>query len=183
MDDQSQLFHEAALILPAPEAEILVDTFRERYDPVAKLGVPAHITINYPFNTYTQEKPDVLDELKTLFQNFTRFEFQLIEPRRFPGVLYLAIKPEKPFILLVQAVWKKFPDSPPYGGVYNEIVPHLTVAVIEDNNQFNCVCEEFETYSKGRLPIDVTANQVWLMTLRQGEWGKRAGFEFSKNNR
>jgi hypothetical protein len=32
-----------------PEAEGLVRLFRNRYDPSAKAGMPAHITLLYPF--------------------------------------------------------------------------------------------------------------------------------------
>jgi hypothetical protein len=40
---------ETALIFPVPEAEALVSRLREKYDPSAAVGVPAHVTILYPF--------------------------------------------------------------------------------------------------------------------------------------
>jgi hypothetical protein len=39
--------NESALVVP--EAEPLVKPFRDRYDPSAAAGVPAHITLLYPF--------------------------------------------------------------------------------------------------------------------------------------
>src|SRR3954470_1036237 len=40
---------EAALVVMPPGAEPVVKSFRDRFDPVAALGMPAHITVLYPF--------------------------------------------------------------------------------------------------------------------------------------
>ena len=40
---------ETALVVLVPEAEAIVGRLRQRYDPSAAVGMPAHITINYPF--------------------------------------------------------------------------------------------------------------------------------------
>jgi hypothetical protein len=37
-------------------------------------------------------------------------------------------EPAQPFRQLTAAVWRAFPQHPPYGGAYNDVVPHLTVA-------------------------------------------------------
>ena len=44
----------------------------------------------------------------------------------------MAPEPDQPFIQLAQAVWEKFPDSPPYDGAHDRIIPHQTFAQIED---------------------------------------------------
>jgi hypothetical protein len=49
MSPTDGLTSESALVVLVPEAEPLVGPFRERYDPSASAGMPAHITINYPF--------------------------------------------------------------------------------------------------------------------------------------
>ena len=41
----------SALVIAVPEAEHLVSSWRERLDPAARLGVPAHITLFHPFAT------------------------------------------------------------------------------------------------------------------------------------
>lgn len=180
---EGEVNHEAALVILVPEADALVGSFRELYDPAANLGMPAHITINYPFNAYSNDKPGVLDELGKLFLKYPCFQFCLNKIRSFPGVLYLAPEPEHPFVQLAKAVWEKFPDSPPYDGVHEGIIPHLTFAHIEDRKLNNSVCEEFLAYSKGRLPVCATARVVWLMGLHQGKWGKREAFELSAKTR
>ena len=43
-------------------------------------------------------------------------------------MLWLDPEPADPFRSLTAAVWAAFPQHPPYGGAYDEVVPHLTVA-------------------------------------------------------
>ena len=39
----------SAVVVEVPEAEPLVGAWRLRFDPVAALGMPAHVTLLYPF--------------------------------------------------------------------------------------------------------------------------------------
>ena len=95
---------ESALIIAVPEVEPLVKALRERFDWSAAQGVPAHITILYPFIPPDKVTPDVLANLREFFAQFSAFEFTLPETRRFPSVLYLAPSPAEPFKALTQAV-------------------------------------------------------------------------------
>ena len=47
---------------------------------------------------------------------------------RFPTVVYLAPEPDTPFARLTAEIAARYPDHPPYGGAFEEVVPHLTVA-------------------------------------------------------
>ncbi len=40
---------QSAVLVPVPEAERVVSRHRIRLDPAAELGVPAHVTVLYPF--------------------------------------------------------------------------------------------------------------------------------------
>ena len=114
-----------------PEAEPLVKALRERFDSSAAAGVPAHITILYPFMPPGEITPEVVAELRDFFAQFAAFEFTLPELRRFPEVLYLAPSPAEPFKALTHAVVERYPDYPPYGGGYSEVIPHLTIADVD----------------------------------------------------
>jgi len=50
-----------------PQAERVVRRFRERLDPSARLGVPAHITVLYPFIPPAGLDAAVLGQLERLF--------------------------------------------------------------------------------------------------------------------
>ena len=58
---------EAALVVIVPESEPLVERFRAKYDPAAGWGVPAHITINYPFIPGVEPTGDTIRSLSRLF--------------------------------------------------------------------------------------------------------------------
>jgi hypothetical protein len=96
--------YQSVLVILVPEAETLVGPFRSRYDSSAADGMPAHITINYPFLPAVQDESGAIDSLRGLFSSVSSFEFALGAVGRFPGALYLEPAPAQPFIDLIQAV-------------------------------------------------------------------------------
>jgi 2'-5' RNA ligase superfamily len=81
---------ESGLVVLAPEAVFLVGPFRAKYDPSAAAGMPAHITLLYPFKPPDEIGEAVIEKLVRCFAGFGVFGFSLGATRRFPGgVLYL----------------------------------------------------------------------------------------------
>ena len=76
---------ESALAVLVPEAEPLVYSFRDKYDPSAAAGMPAHITLLYPFKPPDEIGDPVIEKLNQCFASFSAFEFSLVRVRRFPG--------------------------------------------------------------------------------------------------
>lgn len=173
--------YEAALVIAVPEAEQLVRRFRLQYDPSARLGVPAHITINYPFLPGVDPAEELPDRLADLFGGFGAFDFSFNRVDRFPDVLYLPPEPDEPFKQLIHIVEDRFPDSPPYGGEFEEIVPHLTVAQSGEDEVLEFVGQELERISREHFPLLCRADQVWLMDNRAGTWRKRATFKLGRS--
>jgi 2'-5' RNA ligase len=115
-----------ALIVVVPEAEPHVAELRLQHDSSARHGVPAHITILFPF-----APPDEVDEesLGELFAHFAPFDFQLDRVERFDdGVTWLHPEPSEPFVDLTAAVARRWSRYPPYEGAFDEPIPHLTVS-------------------------------------------------------
>src|SRR5262245_51163884 len=163
------LLNESALMVLVPEAEPLVKPFRDRYDPSAAAGVPAHITLLYPFKHPDEVDQMVLDDLNQCFHRCAPFRFALAPIRRFPdAVLYLAPEPDEPFRELTLAIWDRYPETPPYGGKWPDIVPHLSVAWVKDEHQLDSIAADFAQSSRERLPIRATATEVALMERRSG---------------
>ena len=97
--------------------------------------------------------------------------------RRFPdGVLYLAPEPDEPFRQLVLAFCDRYPGTPPYGGKWPDIVPHLSVAWIQDEQRCDRIADDFTRAARGKLPIAATAAEVTLMEKRSGHWHMYATF-------
>jgi hypothetical protein len=171
---------ESALIIAVPEAEPLVKSFRERFDPSAAVGVPAHITILYPFKPPHEITPAVQVELRQFFAQFSAFEFTLAELRRFPEVLYLAPSPDDRFQSLMRAVYERYPETPPYGGVFSEVIPHLTIADVEQPMHLGEIEREFMQLLGAQLPVKAYAQDVLLIDNRSGRWEVRQMFRLSK---
>lgn len=124
----SRAVTQSAFIVRVPEAEPHVGALRQRLDASASLGVPAHITLLYPFMAPDRITGAVLARARAVAASSAPFAFRLAQTRRFPEVLYLAPEPAAPFIELTLRLAREFPDHPPYGGRHESVVPHLTVA-------------------------------------------------------
>ena len=114
-----------ALIVAVPEAESAVGELRLRHDRSAALGVPAHLTILFPF-----VDSGALDEdaVEAVFSAHEPFDFELESPSRPSTAVapYLAPSQADRFVALTESVWRRWPDHPPYEGAHEAIVPHLT---------------------------------------------------------
>lgn len=167
---------EAAVVLLVPEAEPLVRDYRKEYDPSAAKGMPAHITINYPFLPGADPSEATLERLRSLFAGVPAFPFRLTQGAGFPDLLYLAPDPEERFRDLVSRLERAFPESPPYGGAHSEVIPHLTIAQNDDPVILEGITSDFRVGAESRLPIWSHASKLWLMDNRSGRWKKRVAF-------
>ena len=113
--------------LPAP-----LEDLRAQHDPMAHAGVPAHVTLLFPFLATEDLTPAVRRRLARIASQVQPFGVRFVRPGRFPGVLWLAPKPTGPFVDLTERLAAAFPDHPPYEGAHADIVPHLTLAFGEE---------------------------------------------------
>jgi hypothetical protein len=73
--------NESAIIIPIPEIESAVSALRLKYDPAALLGIPAHITILYPFKPPAAAIAEI-NRLRSICAAIDGFTFSFIEVRR-----------------------------------------------------------------------------------------------------
>ena len=78
----------------------MVEGLRDRYDPAAPEGVPAHITVLYPFKAPETIDPTDINDLKGIFGGVGPFSFALTSVAQFPDVMYLVPEPSEPFARL-----------------------------------------------------------------------------------
>ena len=158
---------QTAVIVPVPEAEPVVGRWRARYDVAAAAGVPAHVTVVYPFLP-----ADRVDEapLGQEIAGQRTFTVVFAGIGRFPGVLYLAPVPAGPFRDLTSALVRRWPEAPPYGGRFAEVVPHLTVA---DGVSEEILAEAERNVAAG-LPITARIAEAWLIVFDGERWARRA---------
>lgn len=172
---------ESALVIHIPEAEELVGPYRWEYDPVNRLGVPAHITLIYPFIPPPLITTGNRKQLTDLFSSYPAFEISLTEMRRFPNVLYLAPLPREKIVQLIKIIAAAFPEYPPYGGQFTEINPHLTIAQSDDAKLLEKVDEEMRPAAIQALPILKKVTEASLLEQRDGLWNKTGTFPLKSN--
>jgi 2'-5' RNA ligase len=167
----------SGLIIEAPEAEPAVRRHRERLDANAPLGIPAHITVLFPFMPPETIDTAALTELGQLFAQVSRFQFRLDRTDWFGAdVLWLAPRDPGPFRDLTQRVVRAFPAFPPFEGQFDDVVPHLTIGCGHRLNDLRAAEESVQAH----LPIDACATAVTLMTQQAAgrHWTKTATFTF-----
>ena len=174
----TSLSGQSGLIVVVPEAEAAVGRHRERLDVSAPLGVPAHITVLFPFVPATAIDSGLLTRLGRLFAEINGFSFRLERADWFgDDVLWLAPDDPGPFGALTQRVYQAFPAFAPYQGQFDDVVPHLTVGRGHPLAELRAA----EEAVRADLPIEARAGAVTLVTQRSvGErWTKAAVFDLA----
>lgn len=114
----------------------------------------------------------MINDLGALLGEHSPFTVRFDRCRRFPGVLYLAPTPDQPFRTLTEAVAARWPEAPPYGGQFAEIIPHLSVA----HGQQAHVYDEVEAALTAGLPVTANVASVGLFVSDGDRWHQRAEF-------
>ena len=151
---------ETALLLLVPAAEPAAGQHRARLDGAARHGVPAHITVLYPFLPPARIGEPLLASLGKLFAGFARFEFTLDRVGWFgEEAAWLGPRDPAPFTALTRLAFTAFPSCPPYGGQHAEVIPHLTIGHLGGPQALRAAAESV----RPRLPIEAVATEVILM--------------------
>jgi hypothetical protein len=144
---------ESALLVPVESAAELVRAWQDA-PPAAT--VPPHITVLYPFVPAARIDGKIEREVAAVATAIPPFAYRLAAVGRFPSTLYVAPEPAAPFIDLTETFVRYWPEYPAYGGVYDDVVPHLSVVDSpEPEGAADAIARE--------LPIETEATELWLM--------------------
>jgi 2'-5' RNA ligase superfamily len=153
---------ETAVIVAVTEAEAAVGRHRKRLDASASWGLPAHVTVLYPFVLPAALDTRVLVRLAEAVLSVPAFGFVFATTRWFDeDVLWLAPEPDGPFRGLTNAVWRVFPECPPYGGEYTDLDPHLSIGFTAEASLDDLKAAELDV--RARLPLRAQVDSVVLM--------------------
>ena len=153
---------DTAVVVAFPACEPVVGPLRRRYDASATWGVPAHVTVLYPFVAYADLTEGVVASLALAVGSVDEFDCALVRPAWFGDeVLYLEPDPAAPLRALTNAVWEAFPEHPPYDGAYDDVVPHLTVG--DGSTGSSIGLQEAAGALVAYLPIRQRVDRVLLM--------------------
>jgi 2'-5' RNA ligase len=163
-----------AIVILTPEAEPLIGELYRAHSNAGSDGMTPHVTLLVPFVPAPELDSAVASRLRGVCQCFAPFDYVLARFKRFADdVLYIAPEPPEPFTALVRALSSEFPDYPPYEGIHNDVVPHVTVADNADQELFGAIAAELET----RLPLACRAEVATLVERSANlQWRRRAGY-------
>ncbi|ADJ45825.1 hypothetical protein AMES_4001 [Amycolatopsis mediterranei S699] len=168
---------ETAVIVPVPAADAVVGPYRQASDHSAVWGVPAHVTVLYPFLAPERITAAVIDELDEVLARTGSFECVFSRVAWFGrDVVWLAPDPAGPFRALTERVWRRFPECPPYGGAQPEVVPHLTIG--STRRAGTAALERAAAEVGAMLPIAAGIDRVRLIagSSSPGSWRTVAEF-------
>ena len=167
-----------AVVVAVPEAAPVVDGWRERTcSDRPSIGIPPHVTLLFPFVPVEETGDGVLAELRDLFAATPQFDVAFHELRRWPGMAYLAPQPPEQFVRLTAAIAERWPEYPPYEGMHETVIPHLTVAYGDDG-----LLGEVEADVRPHLPIEARVTEAILLEEVEPNWvrwSERARFPFA----
>ncbi len=86
------------------------------------------MTALFPFVIPDRMSEAVLRQVAEVAAAVAPFDYRFARTGWFgQQVLYLAPDQAEPFRELTERLWAAFPDCPPYGGQFEEVIPHLTI--------------------------------------------------------
>jgi 2'-5' RNA ligase superfamily protein len=124
---------------------------------------------------------EVLALAQEALSQFPEFEFFLESIGRFPTTTYLAPEPANHFVQITQRLVQCFPTYQPYGGEYQGVVPHLTVAHGASEDAAKAEAELSRLLHSSGM-ISSTCKEVVLLENSSGLWREMHAFSLSSGS-
>lgn len=162
------------MLLCVPEAEPLVESWREKGDPAAAVGLPPHVTLLYPFVDSEALDEGVTGELSWFFDHVDVFDavFERVAVLEDGGVVYL--DPVGTGLDdLAEALARRWPETPPFRGAVAQPHAHLTVVHTDDAGLREAAVADVQQALP--LTVRVRAASLWQCG-EDGTWSERARF-------
>jgi 2'-5' RNA ligase len=158
---------QTALVIVVDDAEPFDEIRRELMPSVVDAGIPFHVTLLSPFG-------ELADDARSFFAAREPFEFELTRVATWPTVVYLVPEPDDELRACMAALFARFPQWPPYGGVHDDVTPHATLGEAVDAAT---VADEIARRLAPHLPHRCQARDVTLLEeVEPGRWRERERF-------
>jgi hypothetical protein len=154
VDDEKGSLHASSM----PRTALVVPVAAAAPYYSAAPGIPAHITVLFPFCDTADVDEDAIADVVS---RFAAFDFAADRIETFEdGTRWLRPVPSAAFADLTAAFVQRWPEWPPYEGAFDEVIPHLTITV-----------------ENVPLPLACRADEVLLLAEREdGSWSTVRSF-------
>jgi 2'-5' RNA ligase len=141
-----------------------LEPVRAELDPesVAR-GIPLHVTLLFPFVPRAHLDEEVFRALDEFFGALAPFTLTLGEIGELPGVVYAVPEPGDELKVWIAGLWERFPDCPPYGGQFADIVPHATLGAWHDSERQGELVARGRELAQEMLPLTCAIEDVALL--------------------
>lgn len=140
-------------------------------------GVMAHLTLLSPFLSESAVDDAVVAELERYFAGEGTFGFELTGVSTLPGgPTYLTPEPAGVFRELAEGVARLFPTLSPYDGRFADLVPHVSVRLLDGED-----ATSLSTELGHRLPIECFVSTATLVRVAEHDTCTLATFPFGSD--
>ena len=155
------------IMVPVPEAEPHVAELRARFDPSAKRGLGAHVTLLHWNGPAGALDPAALARIAAAVGAMAPFDYRITRLARFPGTLYLAAEPAAPFAFLRDRLAAALRTGEQH--LNEPLVPHVSVvrkSALDDRE----AAAELTAMLERNAPISCVCRAVGLLENSSGRW-------------
>ncbi len=159
-----------SLLFLVPEAQDLFDAV----GGATPGGIPAHITVLYPFVPPISITSQTREELAQLAATTDRFAVTITSLAQYEITTYLNLEPEEPVRAITHRIFAQWPDYPPYGDMALYIQPHMALAQ-------GVIPSDIEATALPHLPVSAEITHLTVMVRRwSGRWRVDSQFPFRR---
>jgi 2'-5' RNA ligase superfamily protein len=160
--DERELETFLTLIL-ADQNPALAAAHDELYPERVPEGIPLSLTLLYPFAA-PSEVAQHFETLRGFLASYEPFAFELarLEQWEESGAVYAAPEPEQPLRDMMRALWRLFPQFPPYREPAGDPPPHASLTWTGGDDR-EATRARVERRLDGLLPAPFRITEVTLM--------------------
>jgi hypothetical protein len=166
------------IMVPVPEVEPFIAQLRARFDPSAKRGLGAHVTVLHSNISQGRIEPAFMDRIAVSVSSVAPFGYRITRVARFPRTLYLAAEPAAPFVLLRERLVLALPMSEREPQFKEPLIPHVSV-VRKSTSKDHDVEGELSATLRRHGPIPCVCKQLVLLENSSGVWQEVRRFALS----
>jgi 2'-5' RNA ligase len=177
-DRHRELSLRTAVTIVLDDARDQLEPVRAELDPNAvAAGIPLHVTLLFPFVPPEAVDETVIRSLEELFAARAPLTLTLVELDEFPGVVYAVPEPGNELKQWVAKLTERFPEYPPYGGQFADVVPHATLGAWDEPQRRDEFVARARELTQGMFPLACAIDDVALLEeYAPDRWRERRRF-------
>ncbi|GAA5176070.1 2'-5' RNA ligase family protein [Pseudonocardia eucalypti] len=156
-----------ALVIPVPEADPALAAVGTRYPRLARPGLPAHLTVLYPWLPAAYVDDRARRSCAALAATAEPAEAEFREIGVHPGMVFLRPADPGPVDRLIAGARTRWPELPPYGGKYPDSPAHVSLALGGMSPE---EVDGVRDLVGPMLPITSRLAELWLVALGPDGW-------------